>query len=234
VREAETGDDADATRARAVRSVEAQPRPAAPRDDDATRARTPTPVAAQPTPDEGTVLRGPSAPRDSDALLDETVARPRQGTPYPRPERVHADARTTAPPRRSRIGAIVGIAAGVVVAAVVGISIAVSGTLLQAEPDPTDPPSREDAIIAATVPAPAVEAGVRSPDGSTVTFAVSHPAAEDGDRYRWQRADGSGSTEVSEGPAIVVTGVAAGERVCIDVQVQRGSKTSEPATGCTA
>jgi hypothetical protein len=26
--------------------------------------------------------------------------------------------------------------------------------------------------------------------------------------------------------------VAGGERVCIEVQVQRGSKTSEPVTGC--
>ena len=80
---------------------------------------------------------------------------------------------------------------------------------------------------------PVVESGVRSADGTSVTFPVSHSEAEDGDRYRWQRADGSGTTEVAEGPAIVVPGVAAGERVCIDVQVQRGSKTSEPQTGCT-
>ena len=62
---------------------------------------------------------------------------------------------------------------------------------------------------------------------------MSHADAQEGDRYRWQRADGSGSTEVSDGPAIVVAGVAASERVCIDVQVQRGSKTSETVTGCT-
>ena len=67
----------------------------------------------------------------------------------------------------------------------------------------------------------------------SVSFPVSHPSAEDGDRYRWHRADGSGSTEVAEGPAIVVAGVSSGERVCIEVQVQRGSKTSEPVTGCT-
>ena len=86
--------------------------------------------------------------------------------------------------------------------------------------------------VASTSP-PDVDAGVRSPDGSSVAFPVSHADAQEGDRYRWQRADGSGSTEVSDGPAIVVAGVAASERVCIDVQVQRGSKTSETVTGCT-
>ena len=39
-----------------------------------------------------------------------------------------------------------------------------------------------------------------------VTFPVSHADAEDGDRYRWQRADGSGSTEVTDASPIVVAG----------------------------
>ena len=66
-----------------------------------------------------------------------------------------------------------------------------------------------------------------------MTFAVTHDDPEDGDRYRWQRSDGSGSVAVAVGPDIVVDGVTADQTVCIDVQVQRGSKTSEPQTGCT-
>lgn len=241
------GDDADATRARAVRSVDAQPRPAASAGDDATRARTPRSVEAQPTPDEGTVLRAAATrtpavaplpvdetvirpPRSGSAPVDATQARPRGGGP------AASDTDTgtrTAARKRSRVGTVVGIAAGVVVVAAVGIAVALSGTLQQGPSDPTAAPSDQDAILAATVPAPVVEAGVRSADGVSVSFPVSHPSAEDGDRYRWHRADGSGSTEVAEGPAIVVAGVSSGERVCIEVQVQRGSKTSEPVTGCT-
>lgn len=243
--------DADATRARAVRSVEAQPRPVAAGGDDATRARTPRAVQAQPvpdsapTPDEGTVHRAAvtrtgAAPAPVDqtvirsgragrAPVDATQARPRRSGV---PEADVAETRA-APPRRSRVGAIVGIVAGLVVVAAIGIAVALSGTLQQGTPDPTAAPSDEDAILAATVPAPVVEDGVRSADGASVAFPVSHPSAEDGDRYRWQRADGSGSTEVADGPAIVVAGVSTGERVCIEVQVQRGSKTSEPVTGCT-
>jgi hypothetical protein len=238
------GDDADATRARAVRSVDAQPRPAASSGDDATRVRTPQRVEAQPGPDEGTVLRGATArPSASEpAHVDETVIRPAAGVSVdatqarPRDGRAAsgtATATRTSAPRRSRVGTIVGVAAAVVVVAAVGIAVALSGTLQQQPSDPTTAPGDRDAILAATVPAPVVEPGVRSADGVSVSFPVSHPSAEDGDRYRWHRADGSGSTEVAEGPAIVVAGVASGERVCIEVQVQRGSKTSEPVTGCT-
>ncbi|WP_173924320.1 serine/threonine-protein kinase [Agromyces sp. Marseille-P2726] len=235
-------DDDDATRARAVRSVDAQPRTApAASDQDATRARTPMPIAAQPmaaprSVDEGTVLRAPSAAHPSADPVDQTVARAAARTAPPAAEAGLADAdaaRAAVPARRSRVGAIVGVAASVVVVASVGIAVALSGTLQQGSPEPTPAPAGEDAIIAATVPMPVVEAGVRSADGTTVAFPVSHDAAEDGDRYRWQRADGSGSIEVAEGPEIVIPGVTAGERVCIDVQVQRGSKTSEPVTGCT-
>ena len=135
-------------------------------------------------------------------------------------------------PKRSRLGAIIGVAAAVVVAGAIGVAIAMSGTL-QGQPDPTTSPDSEDAIVEATVPTPVVDAGTPSVDGATVSFPVSHEGAEDGDRYRWHRADGSGSTEVADGPTIVVADVGAGERVCIEVQVQRGSKTSEPVTGCT-
>jgi serine/threonine protein kinase len=242
-----TPDDADATRARAVRSVDAQPRPAASAGDDATRARAPRSVDAQPTPDDGTVLRGaatgPSAPepvpvaatvvrpaRNASAPVDATQVRPRGAAP------AASDTGTgtrAAAPKRSRAGTIIAVAAGFVVVAAIGIAVALSGTLQQAPSDPTAGPSDQDAILAATVPAPVVEDGVRSADGVSVSFPVSHPSAEDGDRYRWHRADGSGSTEVAEGPSIVVAGVGSGERVCIEVQVQRGSKTSEPVTGCT-
>ena len=150
----------------------------------------------------------------------------------PVPDAASAETRT-AVRSRSRVGRVVGIAAGLVVVVAIGIAVALSGTLQQGARDPTAAPSDQDAILAATVPTPEVDAGVRSPDGASVTFPVSHADAQDGDRYRWQRADGSGSTEVSDGPAIVVAGVAASERVCIDVQVQRGSKTSETVTGCT-
>jgi hypothetical protein len=185
------------------------------------------PSAPEPVPVAATVVR---PARIAAAPVDATQVRPRGAAP------AASDTGTgtrAAAPKRSRAGTIIAVAAGFVVVAAIGIAVALSGTLQQAPSDPTAGPSDQDAILAATVPAPVVEDGVRSADGVSVSFPVSHPSAEDGDRYRWHRADGSGSTEVAEGPSIVVAGVGSGERVCIEVQVQRGSKTSEPVTGCT-
>ena len=128
---------------------------------------------------------------------------------------------------------IIGIAAAVVVLAVVGVAIALSGTISAPPTAQTERPTSGDAVVAATVPAPVVSTGVASADTSAVVFEVSHTGTEDGDRYRWSRSDGSGDPQVSEGPTITVDGVAPGATICIDVQVQRGSKLSDSRTGCT-
>jgi hypothetical protein len=142
----------------------------------------------------------------------------------------------TAPrsPRRRALVVGIAVAASAVLVAAIGAAAVLGGAIggpEGADPVSTGTPS-EDAVVAARVPVPEVGAGVPAADG-TVVFPVSHDGAEEGDRYRWQRADGSGSTAVASGPEIVVDGVPAGATVCIDVQVQRGSKTSEPVTGCT-
>lgn len=226
------GPDADETRARVVQQVVAQPD-----TDDATRARTPSVIDPQPRDavDDRTVVRpagstvptrapggsvaSPGTSRSS--VVEETVIRTKTAP--------------LEPARRSKVGLVVGLVAGIVVLAAVGIGIAVSLTTQEA--DPTGPTASagtgEDAVVEARVPAPVVEPGVVSADGTSASFAVSHEDAEDGDRYRWERADGVGGTQVSDGPTIVVEGLAPGQTVCIDVTVQRSSKLSEPARGCT-
>lgn len=257
-------DEADATRARTVQTIEAQsPGPGGrvpgPADDDVTRARMPQHVVAQPgasaaarsdvtvqdatlvrprssaTADGGATTRAPVVP-DAGAS-DQTVIRPVRAAPDAAPREQatgHAEGAPAAvPSRRNPIRTVVGIAAAVVVLAVVGIAIALSGTMTTPPPATTTPTAAEDAVLAQTVPMPEVAPGVPNADGTAVSFAVAHEGAEDGDRYRWTRADGSGSTQVADGPTITVEGVAPGARTCIDVQVQRGSKVSEPVTGCT-
>ncbi|WP_394552422.1 serine/threonine-protein kinase [Agromyces sp. MMS24-JH15] len=224
--------EAEETRARSVQQVVAQPD-----GDEATRMRAPSVIDPQPDArvDDRTVVRAPgvpprqggfapSTPSSSTlaAAVEETVIRTKTAPPE-------------VPARRSRTGLVIGIIAGVVVAAAVAIGVAFSLTAQVA--DPADPPAAseavEDAVVEATVPAPVVEPGVPAADGASATFAVSHADPETGDRYRWERADGVGGVQVSDGPQIVVDGLAAGQSVCIDVSVQRGSKLSEPTRGCT-
>ncbi|WP_353814376.1 protein kinase domain-containing protein [Agromyces sp. SYSU T00266] len=209
------GDEADATRVRGVREVVAQARPTV----------DPSPV------DDGTVLR----PARASASANEAA-----GTAPAAPPRHDASRRAGPAPdgpassggRRALAGIITAVA-GIAVIVAVSAALLLGGPLGGPDADPAEPgPIAEDAVVAASVPAPEVEPGTVA-DGRAV-FEVSHDGAEDGDRYRWQRADGSGSTAVADGPAIVVDDVAAGQTVCIEVQVQRGSKTSEPVTGCTS
>ncbi|MFB6609449.1 serine/threonine-protein kinase [Agromyces sp. NPDC056379] len=248
-REEAQPDDDDATRARSVRTVDAQAPRVAPTDDDATRARPPQQIQAQAPSasvvDDGTVVRRPTATEVSDATIvrspgvaapashavaasDSTIVRPAR--PVGKPD---SAAETSAPPRRSRVGLVIGIVAGVVVAATIGIAIAMSGTVAQSPTVETAKPGGENAVVAQQLPVPVVSSGVASADGSSVTFEVSHTDPEDGDLYRWTLTDGSGEKQVSKGSTITVEGTSAGIRTCIDVQVQRGSKVSEPKTGCT-
>ncbi|MFD6053242.1 serine/threonine-protein kinase [Agromyces sp. NPDC060279] len=236
-------DGADATRAR-VASIQAQP--TAP-DPDATRARGP--VTVQPQPQPQPQPRTPSMPGPAAPAEEQTLIRPRgvqqadashrpapSAAPFPGPPAsTAAPAAPSEQPRRSRLGLVIGIAATLVVVAAVGVAVALSGQLA-GPPEASAPPAvdTEDAIAGAQVPSPVVGDGVVSADGTAVTFEVSHDDAADGDRYRWRLADGSGSPAVADGPEIVVSPVTPGQRICIDVQVQRGSKTSESVRGCTA
>ncbi|MGR0219447.1 protein kinase domain-containing protein [Agromyces sp. ZXT2-6] len=254
-------DTDDATRARSVRVVHADapagpagpwsagpPVAAAAPGDDATRARgvrvarAQDPAPRQPGPasdlvDDGTVLRGASsASRRAGATVDvpgRVIAPAAAPVLDPVPSVDEEVARAVAGRRRA-ITIAIGAAASVAVAAAAGAAIVLGGSLgAPDDADPETPVTAEDAVVAATVPAPEVEPGEPAGDGRVV-FVVRHDDPEDGDRYRWRNADGSGRTAVADGPEILVDGVGDGRTVCIEVQVQRGSKTSEPVTECTA
>lgn len=249
----------DPTRARSVRVVHADAPggpagpwsagpsvPAtAPADDDATRVRGVREVRAQDAPapgpasdvvDDGTVLRGASgaARRSGDAAGGPARVAAPTAEPVVDPTRPGEADPDRAEGRRRRVLAIaIGAAASVAIVAAAGAAIVLGGALGPGDADPATPVAVEDAVIAATVPAPELEPGEPAGDGRVV-FEVRHDDPEEGDRYRWRTVDGSGSTAIADGPEIVVEGVAAGRTVCIEVQVQRGSKTSEPVTGCSA
>ncbi|GAA2025791.1 hypothetical protein GCM10009819_06080 [Agromyces tropicus] len=258
VAEPDAGDE-PATRARAVRvvAVDLPPGPAATPSQvggaaptgpvathapeaDPTRARGVHEVAAQVSGppsglvDDGTVLRGAAPVRmaPDDPIHGRAVAASAHRSAA---DDVRTSASLPAPRGRARRALTAGIvvAAGLAVVAAVGAALLSGGVLgvPAAGPQPA-PEAPEDAVVAATVPTPEVDPG--TVDDGRAVFEVHHDGAEDGDRYRWHRADGSGSTAVGDGPEIVVEGVAAGQTVCIEVRVQRGSKTSEPVTGCAS
>ncbi|UIP58937.1 serine/threonine-protein kinase [Agromyces marinus] len=217
------GPGSDATQVRGVRQVSAQPVASA------------APIASVAQVDDGTVMRpAPRAAAAGDRVGDQvegaTLAAPRRGSAEASAQRAEA----AAPSRRRRaVAAAITVAAGLAVVAAVGAAVVLGGgSDRDGDDDLAAPSAPENAVVAATVPTPEVAPGTIA--GGRAVFAVQHEGAEEGDRYRWQRADGAGSLAVAEGPEIVVDGVEAGQTVCIEVQVQRGSKTSEPVTECTS
>ncbi|MGI9823997.1 serine/threonine-protein kinase [Agromyces sp. Marseille-Q5079] len=255
-------DEADATRARGVRTIDAQGGADAAQQADATVARAPQQVVAQPAArteaeaspvngvvEDRTVVRAPAStastaptvPVAPSEIDDGTVVRPAGTAPAVHRDR-SGDATGpgaasapagSAPARRSKTGLVVAIVAAVIVVGSIATAIAMSGSLPGPVADPPATTSGEDAVAEVTVPMPTVAPGVPSADGTSVAFDVSVEGPEAGDLFRWERSDGSGSVQVAEASPIIVEGVAPGSTVCIDVQTQRGSKTSEPAKGCT-
>ncbi|MGR2751445.1 protein kinase domain-containing protein [Agromyces arachidis] len=250
----------DATRARSVRVVDpgdpvgpAGPWSAGPpvpvhpaREYDATRARGVREVRAQEPladavgpasdlVDDGTVLRGASVAARRAAVAVEVPGRVVAPAAAPAVDPAGPPDETddaTGMRRRRAVATAIGAVATAALVVAAGAAIVLGGSLGDGGARPATPVVAEDAVVAATVPAPEIAPG--EPDGTgRVVFAVRHEGAEEGDRYRWRNADGSGSTAVDDGPELVVEGVADGLTVCIEVQVQRGSKTSEPVTGCT-
>lgn len=211
-------DGADATVVRSVATIEAQaPAPAEPASAEATLLRSTPSIQAQPAP-----ASVPDAPT-------ETIVRRREpAVEQPEP------AEAPAAPRRGRAAAWIFSIAAVLVAGAVVVALVIGGLPGQeqtAEPTtgPTAPP-----VITAAVPTPELS-GDPIAEGATVTFTVSNPEPEDGDRFVWRISNRTASEAVRPitGDTIVVEDWASGSTVCIEVSVLRAGKTSaQPLEAC--
>lgn len=221
---------ADATRARGVTSIVAQP-PPPPVASPAANLIESHPVAsstgtAVSVAAEQTVVRS-AAPSPA----EQTVIRTK---PVSVPE-VHVE-----PRRKPRSGVIVGMAAGVVlavVAAIIGIGSVTRTTanvggvsFAQATVVPD-----LGAVISSTVPTPVLVSAGAGVEANSVQFVWSDPRGKSTDTYVWQRTDGAGDPQKipTDKPSATVTAVDAGTKVCVDVYVLRGGELSpEPLKTC--
>jgi hypothetical protein len=125
------------------------------------------------------------------------------------------------------------IAAAVVIAGAVTAGIVLGGVPAPptAATSPT-PGAGGDAIVAASIPTPSI--GSIVPAETTLTFTIVNPDPQDGDEFLWKRFDRPGDQlRAIAGDQIVVDDYAAGETVCIDVSIKRGTKTSaDPLQEC--
>jgi serine/threonine protein kinase len=186
---------------------------------DTVRRDAPAPALAD------TVRPGAAAPS-----LDETIARPPAFDALaPRA----ADAAPARKPRRALLWSLIGVAAVVIVAVIVAVSLpALVGDAPAATPAPTRQTAEPQDPISTAVGAPKDLAGTVTPDG--VVFTWTNPNPKDGDTYLWGVATVGSETAFAtvDQPTVTVPASAAGQ-TCIEVMVRRtNGSSSEPVGGC--
>jgi serine/threonine protein kinase len=182
---------------------------------------------------ENLVVESPDAAETRVRSLPTVV--PDAPAPPPEPGPV-----TSAPPPRDRAssvarlaGILVGVFSLLVVAAVVLAVVLTGGPIERPDAGPAPSATGGSAVGQGAV-APAVDGtATRSPDGTAVTFAWTNPDPHEGDLYYWALSETPDSRQVVETPEVTVEGVAAAARVCVNVEIGRAGRTSEPVRICT-
>ena len=236
--DAPAGDDE--TRARSVVSISAQA-PAAPpvRPVAPPAPATAPPAAVEPDRADATRLRGA---RVIEPVRERTVVRPRGSRPAPAPvatpvEPVEESTRPPVdPPARRRPLMLIGsIVAGILLIGGVATAVALTGANGSAlTPTQSAAPAKPTGINAVVgVPAPVLDGTATSEDGTQVTFTVSNPSPQEGDVFRWARAENPDQPTLSKTADITVEGIVPGSTVCVDIYLQRADgKISEANRAC--
>ena len=237
--------DQDATRARGVATIRAQPEAeAAPAgvNADATQLRGAQRVEAQP---RAAARKGePQSEPASEPAIEppsETVVRRRvsaaPAVAAPAVDESSADAPKATEPKSTKANRLVlwfAGAATVVIAAGIVVSLIVFGAPGGPE-DATPTPGASGsggAVVAQPVPTPLLTSV--SERGTLLDFAVSNPKPQDGDTFYWKRID-RGSEEPRRQAvdgAFTVEGFD-GSTVCVEVRVVRaGKESANPLEEC--
>jgi len=230
--EAPAGDDE--TRARSVVSISAQAPSVAP------ARQAPEALPEEPSSADATRVRGA---RVIEPVRERTVVRPR-GAVRPAPATVPNEAPASvdepptpeeSSPRRRPLLLIGSIVAGALLIGAVATAVVLTGADGSAltpskSPVPAEPGG---ANVAVGVPAPVLDGTATSVDGTQVTFTVSNPSPQEGDVYRWSRAETPAQPTLSTTADITVDGIVPGTTVCLDIYLQRADgKVSEANRAC--
>lgn len=238
-------DAAEATRARSVATIVAQPVA----QQDETKAATADPASSvpavpsdRPSPEaastaEPTRVRGVT-PVTPAAAVESTRLRPVAVEPSPSPapgadtgEAGHAG--DAGRPLRRRLVAWIGGGAVAVVALGIGAAI-LSSALAPPAPTTTRRGDGDGTIAVTTVPAPTLVSAKRDATGTAATIVWKTAAPRDGDQYSWVRDGTTDPPTVTGRPTVTLTGLTPGVPVCVDVTTIRAGRTSEPLKACSS
>ena len=236
-------DDADATRARSVATIDAQPAPVI-LPPLLGPEHSASPLIERPLPDaDETQVRGaqrieaqPVAPAPPSEVPAETVVRPRVTTPAPPPPPTpETPVAAPKPPasRRNRVIAIVAVIVVLVIAIAVVIGVLFSGAAGQPPKPSASATAGGGSAVIETTPTPIMGAAPTLSNGS-VTFSFTNPKPASGDQFHW-RISNRGDSEpshVSATGVITVENYATGSTLCVEATIVRDGKESDPLNSC--
>jgi eukaryotic-like serine/threonine-protein kinase len=159
------------------------------------------------------------------------VALPSDAAPAPADVLPAPDA---GPSRARLVGVLVGVVSLLVIAGVVVTIVLTGGPIDRPGPDPAPTSTGGSAVGQGTVPVATEGTATPSADGTAVTFTWVNPDPQDGDVYYWARAETPATRTAVEQTEVVVDGITPGSRVCLNVEIGRAGRTSQPLVICTA
>ncbi|MDT5011392.1 MAG: hypothetical protein QOH57_3009, partial [Mycobacterium sp.] len=239
------GDDhADATRARGVTPVIAQPPRPSEDPVDRTRARgatviSPIPPATPVASPQLTAAQPEASIAAASTPVDATVVRRSSRSVVSPDGSAHpaGEAGENAPSRR-RLGVVWSVIIGVLVVAAVISAVALFAPRDSPGALKTGSTGGASINVATAVPPPVLGTATLSADRTTASFTWTDHNAVKGDSYIWQRTDGAGGGDVTPTtqPQATITGVSPGTTVCIQVSIVRssGEVSANPLKACTS
>lgn len=138
------------------------------------------------------------------------------------------------PSRTRLVGVLVGVVSLLVIAGVVVTIVLTGGPIDRPGADPAPTSTGGSAVGQGTVPVATEGTATPSADGTAVTFTWVNPDPQDGDVYYWARAESPATRTAVEQTEVVVDGITPGSRVCLNVEIGRAGRTSQPLVICTA
>jgi serine/threonine protein kinase len=156
-------------------------------------------------------------------------------TPAPQPAPAAETPVATAGPSRTRlVGILVGVLSLLVVSGVTLAIVLTGGMLDRPGGQPSPSATGGSAVGADRIPAAVDGQALPSVDGTSVEFSWTHPDPRDGDLYYWARSETPDDRAAVRESAVTVVDIVPGSRVCINVEIGRSGRTSEPLVICTS
>jgi len=132
------------------------------------------------------------------------------------------------------VGILVGVLSVLAIAAVTLTIVLTGGQFDRPNTLPTPTATGGSAVAPGVIESATEGVATPSADGTSVMFSWDNPDQHDDDVYYWARAESPSDRQAVRETEVTVTGIVPGSRVCVNVEIGRAGRTSQPLVICTS